>query len=77
MTTISKEETNNLRFVNLILRLAPSAVREKFDMEIHPDLLQTFLYKKKIKLEELHRKRIISQNQMALLFPIKALFGSS
>lgn len=41
--TVTKEETNYLRIANLLLRIAPPAVRVKFDSEFDPVMLQKTL----------------------------------
>lgn len=38
-----KEETNYLRIANLLLRIAPPAVRVKFDSEFDPVMMQKTL----------------------------------
>ncbi|CAG2207990.1 unnamed protein product [Mytilus edulis] len=68
---ISPEEQNYLRIANLLLRVAPSSVRIKFDNELHPGGLNTVLNQNRFKiLEPLKQKKIINQAQWDLLFPI-------
>lgn len=44
--TETKEETNYLRIANLLLKIAPPAVRVKFDNEFDPVMLQKNLLTK-------------------------------
>lgn len=72
----SKEELNYLRIVSLLYKVAPSAVRVKFDKEFHPTRgLETVLKQDKFKiLDPLKRKRIINQHDQVkwdLMFPPK------
>ncbi|XP_052080425.1 uncharacterized protein LOC127718446 [Mytilus californianus] len=68
--TISSEETYFLRIANLLIRIAPSAVRVKFDKEFHPDVLQKSLNQEKFKmLESLKKRNILTQTQWDLMFP--------
>lgn len=69
----SKEELNYLRIISLLYKIAPSAVRVKFDKEFHPTRgLETVLKQDKFKiLDPLKRKRIINQVQWDLMFPPK------
>ncbi|CAG2206988.1 unnamed protein product [Mytilus edulis] len=48
--SISYEETHFLRIANLLITIAPSAVRVKFDKEFHPDVLQKILYQERFKM---------------------------
>lgn len=67
---ITEEEANYLRIINLILRVAPQAVRVQFDLEFFPGGLQKVLNQNKFKvLDPLKRKRVINQKQWDLLFP--------
>ncbi|XP_071145817.1 uncharacterized protein [Mytilus edulis] len=68
-TTISAEETFHLRIANLLLQVAPTAVRVKFDKEFYPSGLQTVLNQKRANIQGLRQKRIITQKQWDLLFP--------
>ncbi|XP_071149674.1 uncharacterized protein [Mytilus edulis] len=64
------EETNYLRIANLMLRVAPPAVRVQFNNEFHPDKLQGTLKEQRFKiLESLKGKRIINKPQWDKLFP--------
>lgn len=70
VTFFSKEEENYLRIANLLIKVAPNAVRVKFDKELHPDVLQTVLTQNKYKiLDSLKRKKVINRIQWDLLFP--------
>lgn len=67
---VSQEEANYIRISLLLLRVAPSAVRVKFDKEFDPVLLQKTLDRERTTiLEPLKRKRIINQAQWDKLFP--------
>ncbi|XP_071145816.1 uncharacterized protein [Mytilus edulis] len=76
-TSISEEETYYLRIANLLLKVAPTAVRVKFDKEFCPSGLQTFLNQKRAKIQGLTQKRIINQKQWNLLFPNSGTADSS
>ncbi|XP_052080503.1 ankyrin-1-like isoform X2 [Mytilus californianus] len=67
----SEEEMGFLRIISLLYKVAPSAVRVKFDKEFHPTKgLETALKQDKFKvLEPLKRRRVINQTQWDLLFP--------
>ncbi|CAG2221509.1 unnamed protein product [Mytilus edulis] len=68
-TSISAGETYYLRIANLLLKVAPSAVRVKFDKEFYPSGLQTVLNQKRLKIQGLTQKKIINIKQWNLLFP--------
>ncbi|CAG2187779.1 ANK [Mytilus edulis] len=69
-TVILPEEERYLRIAHLLVRVAPSAVREKFNREFHPSRLKTELNKHRYgTLSDLKAKHIINQNQWNLLFP--------
>ncbi|CAG2226977.1 unnamed protein product [Mytilus edulis] len=68
-TSISAEETYYLRIANLLLKVAPTAVRVKFDKEFCPSGLHTVLNQNKAKIQGLKQKRILNQKQWNLLFP--------
>lgn len=64
------DETNFLRIIYLLLKVAPRAVQVKFDKEFNPDVLDKELQKAKwTVIEQLKKKRIITQAQWILLFP--------
>lgn len=68
--TVTEEEANYFRIINLMLRVAPQAVRVKFDQEFFPGGLQKVLNKNEFKvLDSLKRKRVINKKQWDLLFP--------
>ncbi|VDI69069.1 Hypothetical predicted protein [Mytilus galloprovincialis] len=70
-TVIPEEEENYLRIANLLIRVAPSAVRIQFNNEFYPGGLKSVLNKNRLNiLEPLKRKRIINQAQWDLLFPV-------
>ncbi|XP_063396410.1 uncharacterized protein LOC134681002 [Mytilus trossulus] len=67
---ITEEEANFLRIINLMLRVAPQAVRVQFDHEFLPGGLQKVLNQNKFEvLNPLKAKRVINQKQWDLLFP--------
>ncbi|CAC5381977.1 ANK [Mytilus coruscus] len=75
---ITEEESNFLRTIILMLRVAPQAVREKFDTEFPPVGLQIVLNQNRVKfLEPLKKKRIINQKQWDLLFPRTGIASSN
>ncbi|VDI62991.1 Hypothetical predicted protein [Mytilus galloprovincialis] len=68
---ISPEEQYYIRIANLLLRVAPTAVRVKFDQEFYPGGLKAVLNLNKFNiLAHLKQKRVINQPQWDLLFPI-------
>ncbi|CAG2234201.1 unnamed protein product [Mytilus edulis] len=68
--SLTLEELNFLRTANLILRVAPHAVRIKFDKEFAPSRLQLELNKARYKvLEPLKKKKVINQAQWNSIFP--------
>lgn len=70
-TLISPEEENNLRILYLLHSVATSAVRVKFNYEIHPVKLKTILNDNRgTKLASLKQKRVLNQAQWDLLFPM-------
>lgn len=69
-TSLSQEDINFLRLAGLLIRVAPRAVRRKFDFEFHPKQLQQFLSKNRHKIDDLtHKKRVITLAQYDLLYP--------
>lgn len=69
-TGISPEEENYLRITHLMIRVAPTAVRFRFDEEFHPDRLKTILFENRNNIiQALNRKRVINNTQMNVLFP--------
>ncbi|XP_076107867.1 uncharacterized protein LOC143076107 isoform X2 [Mytilus galloprovincialis] len=75
---ITEKEANYLRITNLILRVAPQAVRVQFDKEFFPGGLQTVLNQNKFKvLDPLKRKRVINQKQWDLLYPRTGVVSSN
>lgn len=69
-TGISPEEENYLRIIHLIVKVAPTAVRFRFDEEFHPNRLKTILDENRNKIiQPLNRKRSIKNAQMNVLFP--------
>lgn len=69
-TGISPEEENYLRVIHLIVKVAPTAVRVKFDEEFPPDRLKTILNQHRYSvLGRLKYREIITFAQMRMLFP--------
>ncbi|CAC5389374.1 unnamed protein product [Mytilus coruscus] len=69
-TIITEDEDENcLRIVHLLIRVATSAVRVKFDHEFYPGRLKSFLNQHRSKIDHLKGNRVISQAQSKLLFP--------
>ncbi|CAG2256748.1 unnamed protein product [Mytilus edulis] len=68
-TSLSQEDINFLRLAGLLIRVAPRAVRRRFDVEFHPEQLQQFLRTNRGKIDNLYKKRIITVTQYELLFP--------
>ncbi|VDI56057.1 26S proteasome non-ATPase regulatory subunit 10 [Mytilus galloprovincialis] len=76
-TSQSHEDVNFLRLAGLLIRVAPHAVRRRFDFEFHPDQLQQFLREKRGKIDDLTRKKkVITFAQYDLLYP-RGFSGSS
>ncbi|CAG2227856.1 unnamed protein product [Mytilus edulis] len=77
-TSLSQEDINFLRLAGLLIRVAPRAVRRRFDFEFHPKQLQQFLSKNRHKIDDLtHKKRVITLAQYDLLYPRGTLEVSS
>ena len=66
---VSEEESNFLRFANLVIRISPRAVRGVFNKYFPPCGLKTVLNQRKQKIMELHKNRIINKSQMDILYP--------
>ncbi|XP_052081616.1 uncharacterized protein LOC127719499 isoform X2 [Mytilus californianus] len=75
--SLPEEETNFLRFANLLIRISPKAVRVVFDKYFQPCGLNVVLNQSKEKLETLKKKKILNKSQMDLLYPIKGYSKSS
>lgn len=69
MSSLTDKETNFLRFANLLIRIAPKAVRDLFDKYFTPGGLSVVLNQSKGKLETLNQKKILNKSQMDLLYP--------
>ncbi|CAG2234019.1 unnamed protein product [Mytilus edulis] len=68
--SLSQEEINFLRLAGLLIRIAPRAVRKKFDDEFHPVQLKQMLSENRREIYDLtYKKRVITQNQYDLLYP--------
>ncbi|XP_063407051.1 uncharacterized protein LOC134690859 [Mytilus trossulus] len=69
-TSLSQEDINFLRLAGLLIRVAPRAVRRRFDCEFHPEQLQQFLRTNRGKIHNLtNKKRIITLAQYDVLYP--------
>ncbi|VDI47763.1 Hypothetical predicted protein [Mytilus galloprovincialis] len=69
-TSLSQEDINFLRLAGLLIRVAPRAVRRKFDYEFHPKQLKQFLSKNRRKIYDLtFEKGVITLVQYDLLYP--------
>lgn len=69
-TPLPQEDINFLRLAGLLLRIAPRAVRRWFDKEFHPDRLQQFLSKNRLKIYDMtFKERVMSQAMYNLLYP--------
>ncbi|XP_062615008.1 uncharacterized protein LOC134276729 isoform X3 [Saccostrea cucullata] len=68
--TVSPEETNFLRFVNLVLKRAPKALRVHFDTVHPPSNLVSDLVTQKTTLSNLKSRKIINQVQWDTLFGV-------
>lgn len=66
---LQKEESNYLRFYYLMMKVAPQAVRIKFNTEFAPSILQKTLYQNKVKLNKLKMEKVINAAQWEHLFP--------
>lgn len=63
-TSLSQEEIDFLRLARLLLRIAPRAVRKKFDYEFDSKQLQQFLKKNRNKIHDFTTKA-----QFGILYP--------
>jgi hypothetical protein len=66
--TLTEEESNFLRFLNLILKIAPEAVRAYFDAVHSPATLQNDLASNYHKLSQI-RGNVLKINQWNILYP--------
>ncbi|VDI08801.1 Hypothetical predicted protein [Mytilus galloprovincialis] len=74
----SDDEVNHFRIINLLYRIAPSAVRVKFDKELHPNVLENTLKTNRCKImEPLRKKKVINQTQWNLLYPKTGVVSST
>ncbi|CAG2234034.1 unnamed protein product [Mytilus edulis] len=68
-TSVAQEDINFLRLAGLLIKIAPHAVRRKFDYEFHPTQLQNFLSQNQHTIHELtYKKRVITLPQYELLY---------
>lgn len=64
-----EEDINFLRLTGLLIRVAPRAVRQRFDFEFHPEQLQQFLRTNRGKIYDLTYKKRITLAQYDVLYP--------
>ncbi|XP_071174347.1 uncharacterized protein [Mytilus edulis] len=69
MPSLTEEETNFLRFANLLIRISPKAVRMVFDKYFQPCGLNVVLNQSKGKLESLKHKKVLNKSQIDILYP--------
>lgn len=67
--SLTEEETNFLRFANLLIRISPKAVRVVFDKYFQPCGLNVVLNQSKGKLQFLNQRKILNKSHMDLLYP--------
>ena len=67
-STLTEEESNFLRFINLILKIAPEAVRAYFDTLHTPATLQNDLALNQHKLSQI-KGRVIKKHHWDVLYP--------
>ncbi|VDI17281.1 Hypothetical predicted protein [Mytilus galloprovincialis] len=67
-TSLAQEDINFLRLAGLLIKIAPRAVRQRFDYEFHPQQLQQFLSKNRRKIDDLYKKRIFTLAQYDVLY---------
>lgn len=69
LTIFSRDDINHFRIINLLYRIAPSAVRVKFDNEFDPSILEQTLKRNRGKIMDLTtKKKVINQTQLGLLY---------
>ncbi|XP_061180743.1 uncharacterized protein LOC133189378 [Saccostrea echinata] len=68
---VSPEETNFLRFVNLVLKRAPKALRAHFDTVHLPSNLVTDLATQRTTLLCLKARKVVNQVQLDTLYGVK------
>jgi len=67
-STLTEEESNFLRFLNLILKITPEAVRAHFDTVHPPATLQNDLASNRPRLSQI-RGNVIKNHQWKILYP--------
>ncbi|CAG2184439.1 unnamed protein product [Mytilus edulis] len=67
--SLAEDDINFLRLAGLLIKIAPRAVRRRFDYEFNPLQLQQFLSKNRHKIDDLYTKRVITQAQYSILYP--------
>jgi len=67
-STLTEEESNFLRFINLILKIAPEAVRAYFDVLHPPATFQNDLALNRHTLAQI-RGNVIQNHQWNVLYP--------
>lgn len=64
----AKEYINNLQLAELLIKIAPRAIRRRFDDEFHPGQLEQFLSKNRRHIDDLKNKRVITRAQYDILY---------
>ncbi|VDI03181.1 Hypothetical predicted protein [Mytilus galloprovincialis] len=69
-TSKQEEDIMFLRLAGLLIRIAPRAVRRKFNYEFHSERLKQFLSKNRSKIDDLkNKKKVLTQAQYDILYP--------
>lgn len=66
---LAKEEINFQRLASLLIKIAPRAIRRRFDDEFHPGQLEQFLSKNRRHIDDLKNKKVITRVQYDILYP--------
>lgn len=74
MPIIGEEDSNYFKISTLLLRIAPRAVKIKFDDEFRPEVLTETLNSNKSVIADMKNKRLINQVQWDSMFPKKGMF---
>lgn len=68
-TSSSQKDTHFLRLAALLMKIAPHAVRKKFDLEFDPATFQQFLMRSRRTIYNLYRSKILTQAHYDMLYP--------
>lgn len=66
--SLTKEQSNYIRLMTLVLRAGREVVQIKFDYEFHPTQFAKELQRNKFKLHKL-RGKVFQENQWQLMYP--------